>query len=136
MTIVLDTNCLIQILPKQAGHRWLYDALLQGKITLAVSNEIVSEYEETIDGFYESKSLGENVARTLLELPKTRRIVTYYNWRLIIRDPDDDKYVDCAIAANADYIITHDGHFKVLKNVPFPKVVCLMLEQFRKIFEK
>lgn len=136
MTIVLDTNCLIQILPRPTEHRWLYDAILQGQITLSLSHEIILEYEETIDEFFGSKALGGNVARTLLELPKTKRAEIYYNWQIIEKDPDDNKYVDCAVASNADYIITNDRHFKVLKKVPFPKITCLTLEQIKKVFEK
>jgi len=131
-----STPRLIQIIPGRAEHRWLYDAFLHSKLTLAVTNEIIAEYEETLNVFYESSQLGGNVARTLLELPQTRRILVYYNWRLIVADPDDDKYVDCAVASNADYVITHDRHFNVLKQINFPKVNCLSLVQFKKIFEK
>ncbi|MFQ5447219.1 MAG: putative toxin-antitoxin system toxin component, PIN family [Saprospiraceae bacterium] len=131
MTIVLDTNCLIQILPKQAEHRWLFDALLRGEITLAITTEIILEYEETLDVFYESRTLGSNVARVLLELPLTKRTDLYYCWNLIAKDPDDDKYVDCAVAANADFVITHDAHFQVLKEIEFPRITCLRLDEFR-----
>jgi len=44
--------------------------------------------------------------------------------------------VDCAITANADYIITNDRHFRILKDVPFPKVVTMTLNQFRKFWQK
>ncbi len=46
-------------------------------------------------------------------------------------DPDDNKFVDCAIIANADYIVSDDSHFKVLKDIPFPVVRVLSLEQFQ-----
>jgi predicted nucleic acid-binding protein len=39
-----------------------------------------------------------------------------------LKDADDNKFVDCAVASNADYLVTHDRDFDVLKNVPFPKV--------------
>jgi putative PIN family toxin of toxin-antitoxin system len=135
MTIVLDTNCLIQILPKKAEHRWLYDAILSGKTSLAITNEISLEYEETINDFYDSNRLGGNVTKLLLELPKTRRIDVHFRWFAIQKDPDDDKYVDCAVAASADFIITNDAHFKSLKKLDFPKVKCLGLDEFLKIWE-
>ena len=74
MNIVLDANCLIQILPKQAGYRWIFDALLEGTLSLSLSNEIVAEYEEVLNVFYESETLGGNVCRTILELPQTKRV--------------------------------------------------------------
>lgn len=45
-------------------------------------------------------------------------------------DPDDDKFVDCAIAGNADFIVTNDRHFRVLKGIKFPKVKVITLEEF------
>lgn len=134
MLIVLDTNCLIQILPQKAVHRAMYDALLRGELSLALTTEIVNEYEEILNNFFESKTLGGNVCRVLLELPLTRRINIYYNWHLIAADPDDDKYVDCAIASNADFIVTNDAHFKVLEKVDFPRVQCISLSAFMEIF--
>jgi uncharacterized protein len=134
MTIILDTNCLIQILPKKAEHRWLYDVILRGEVILGLTTEILAEYEETLNAFFDSFSLGGNVCRMLLELPETRKIDVYFYWQLIHSDPDDNKYVDCAIAANADFIITNDAHFKILKNIDFPKVKCLSLEQFKEYF--
>ena len=35
---------------------------------------------------------------------------------------NDNKFVDCAIAARADYLVSHDAHFKVLSTVSFPKL--------------
>ena len=134
MLIVLDTNCLIQILPRQAQHRWLFDAILNGEISLAVSTEIILEYEETINSFYGSERLGGNVAKLLLELTNTQRIDVYFRWNLIEKDSDDDKYVDCTVASNAKLLITNDGHFNILKNVGFPKVEYMDLKDFEEIW--
>lgn len=132
MTIVLDTNCLIKILPKRAEHRWMYDAILQGKINLAVTTDILNEYEEVLDEFFESDTLGNLIAKSILELPGTRQIIVHIRWKLIAKDPDDDKFVDCAIAANADFIVTDDRHFNALKKIGFPKVVAMSLSDFQK----
>ncbi|MEM1328052.1 MAG: putative toxin-antitoxin system toxin component, PIN family [Bacteroidota bacterium] len=135
MTIVLDTNCLIQIMPRRAKHRWLYDALINNKLILAISTEIINEYEETINTFYESESLGRHVTKMILDLPQIKKISPTFRWQLIEADPDDNKYPNCAIAAQADYIITHDKHFNILKQIPFPKVVCVTLDEFEVIFD-
>jgi predicted nucleic acid-binding protein len=52
---------------------------------------------------------------------------------LITVDPDDNKFVDCAVAANADFICTEDKHFKVLKKVPFPPVKVISADDFVEI---
>lgn len=135
MILVLDTNCLIHILSQNAKHRWLFDEILAGNIRLALTSEILHEYEEILNQFFESESIGGNVINLLLNLPYTIRKEIYFKWELIRNDHDDDKFVDCAVASNADYLITDDKHFSVLKSVDFPKVVCLRLEEFQEIWE-
>jgi uncharacterized protein len=75
----------------------------------------------------------EIVLDELLNLPQTEHIEAFYKWQLIEEDKDDNKYVDVAIASNADYIITNDKHFKVLQNIPFPKVQILSLQEFKEL---
>ena len=48
---------------------------------------------------------------------------------------DRNKFVDCAIASNADFIVTNDGHFNVLKNIPFPKVKVISIDDFMEILK-
>ena len=40
--------------------------------------------------------------------------------------------VDCAIAGNANYIVSEDRHFDVLKEIDFPKVVVVSLDEIMK----
>jgi len=54
----------------------------------------------------------------------------FYNWNLITADPEDNKYVDCAIRSNADFIVTNNKHFNILKQINFPKVTCITIEEF------
>ncbi|WP_460958439.1 PIN domain-containing protein [Spirosoma litoris] len=60
----------------------------------------------------------------------------YYKWFLISSDVDDNKFVDCAIACGADYIITEDRHFREIDEVDFPKVVRVGLVEFKKILDQ
>ncbi len=136
MILVLDTNCLIHILSKDAEHHWLFTAILNSEVTLALTTEIISEYEEVLNNFFKSTTIGENVVRLLINLPNTIRQEVYYKWNLITKDPDDNKYIDCAVAANADFIITDDKHFKILKSIEFPKVITLRLEEFNDFYNK
>jgi len=74
-----------------------------------------------------------SVNEELEKFTANRNIIFYipeFKWNFITADPDDNKFVDCAIAANADYIITNDAHFNILKNIAFPKVNVLTLQQF------
>jgi predicted nucleic acid-binding protein len=49
---------------------------------------------------------------------------------LITEDPDDNKFVDCAFAANAEYLVSDDKHFKILDRIPFPQINLLKMEEF------
>ena len=48
----------------------------------------------------------------------------------ITADPDDNKFVDCAIQANARYIVTNDHHYDILRQIDFPKVEIIKLMDF------
>ena len=90
-------------------------------MSLAVSNEILFEYTEIIARQLNS-SIADNLLRLLLNLPTLKLINVYFKWQLITADPDDNKFTDTAIAAQADYLVTNDRHFQVAKNIPFPIV--------------
>ena len=57
-------------------------------------------------------------------------------FHLIETDKDDNKFVDCAIAANAQYIVSEDSHFKHLKDIPFPTVNVIHLGKFMELLMK
>jgi len=63
-------------------------------------------------------------------LPNVERITSYYKFGLL-NDDDDNKFVDCAIACNASFIVSHDKDFNILKKIDFPKVIVIDTEQFR-----
>lgn len=129
MRIVLDTNCLIQsISPKSAYHDiWL--SILNGKNTLCVSNEILEEYAEILNRLA-GETTANLVLNTIIECRNVMFFTPYYRFNLISADPDDNKFVDCAIQANAHYIVTNDHHYDVLRHIEFPKVGLIKLMDF------
>ena len=60
------------------------------------------------------------------------RVDPHYSFGLITADFDDNKFVDCAIVANARCIVTEDKHFNVLKTIQFPKVEVVNIDEFKK----
>ena len=44
--VVIDTNCLLQIIARRSPYRPIWDAFLQGRYDLCVSDEILDEYQE------------------------------------------------------------------------------------------
>lgn len=129
MVIVLDINVLLVTIARKSVYRPIFDALLNGKYQLVISNEILSEYVEVIER-RANPIVAANIAEMLLSLKNLEKVDIYFEWRLVAKDPDDDKYVDAAIAGGADYIVTNDAHFKALKKVGFPKIDVINIDQF------
>ena len=129
MTVVIDCNVLVMCLTSRSPWHIIYQSLVAGKFDLAVTDEIVLEYEEIIQKKY-GVSTANSFISLLSELPNVHYLNTYYRWKLIETDPDDNKYCDCAVAGKADYLVTEDNHFNVLKTIPFPKISSLSIDEF------
>lgn len=127
--VVIDTNCLLQMISRQSPYFALWKAFDEGCYYLCVSNDIIQEYQEII-GKVANETVAEGVVSFILNSPNCLMYDPQYNFHLITQDPDDNKFVDCAIIANADYIVSEDSHFKVLAEIPFPKVNVVLLEDF------
>lgn len=132
---VIDTNILLVSISSKSKYHWIFQGLINQEYELAITTDIFSEYEEIISDKY-STTVAHNVIRTLLLLPNVIQANVYYNWNLIQNDRDDDKFVDCAIASNADAIITHDKHFNILKNIPFPPLKIMDISEFKGVLDK
>lgn len=135
MIIVLDCNILVISLTSRSPYHLIFQSLVKGKFDIAINKEILLEYEEIIQTKYGNKTAASLVA-LLNELPNVRHTNTYYRWNLIEADPEDNKYVDCAIAAGASYLVTEDRHFSILAYTPFPKLSILSIDGFTKMLDK
>ena len=76
----------------------------------------------------------EYIVKTIINSPFVLQIDPYYHFHLITADPDDNKFVDCAIAAEAKCIISNDHHYDILKHIDFPKVICINLREYISMF--
>lgn len=130
LKIILDTNVLLVALPSHSPYRLIFDTLLKGDYTLIISNDILAEYEEQIAERYDVRIVTDVLA-LLTTLPNIIQVTPYFQWKLIVQDPDDNKFVDAAIVGNADYLITNDKHFNILNSVEFPKVHLCKADEFK-----
>ena len=135
MKVVIDSNVLLQIIPKKSPYRVIFDYLISEKIILVVSNEILLEYEEVLQREL-NVGISENVLKLLETLPSTEKHEIFYRWNLIKEDYDDNKFADTAINSGADYLITYDNHFNVLNNLTFPKVNIINADVFLTILSE
>lgn len=127
--IVLDTNCLIASLSKRGKYYTVWKGLQEGKYILCVSNEILDEYQEIIER-KTNAYIAENVIQFLINCKFVEYHEPSFRFCLIEQDPDDNKFVDCAISSNASFIVSNDRHFNILKDINFPHVNVIHLIDF------
>ena len=127
--IVLDTNCLLQSLPSKSPYHKIWADVLRGEISLCVNTEILDEYEEILSQKINSE-VATNVVEAIARLHTTTYQEIFVHFGLIQDDEDDNKFVDCAVSASASYIVTNDKHYNILKNLPWPKITVVSIQEF------
>ncbi len=130
--IVLDTNVLVACISRNSPHHWIWQGFVDRNFQLCVTTDILNEYAEVLEKFY-SAVVVENALHQLSLQDNIIQVIRYFEWRVIENDADDNKFFDCAVATNADYIVTEDRHFKILSKITFPSVAVLNASEFRLI---
>ena len=130
--IVLDTNCLLQALPSNTPFHKIWTEVLDGHICLCVNTDILEEYEEVL-ARKTTPEIARNIVDAIANLSTTIFQNTYVHFELLPADSDDNKFVDCAVASDAEYIVTNDKHFNPLKEIPWPKVEIIKIAEFIKL---
>ena len=134
MRLVIYTNILIASLSSKSKYHWILAKFNTNSYELCITNEILFEYEEKLKDKY-----GVVITQAFLEFiinhPNINFIEVHYKWNLIYQDQSDNKFVDCYIASASDYLITEDHHFDNLKNIKFPIVQLLKIDQFKNLID-
>ena len=130
--IVLDTNCLLVCISTKSQYHNVWTAFLNENFNLCVSNEILNEYEEIL-----AKKVSPSFADMIIQVILNSENVVFshpvFRFNFITADPDDNKFVDCAVSANADYIVTNDRHFNILRDIEFPKINVIDIDTLKSI---
>ena len=100
---------------------------------LCVTTDILSEYNEIFE-----RKLGSKTAEAFLDLimtlPNLVLIEKYYFWQAIHVDPDDNKFVDCAVSSRAKFLITDDTDFNDLRRNPLFETEIIRFNEFAQRF--
>jgi len=119
---VLDTNCLLRCISRRSVYKNILDKLYEGAYELCITADILLEYEEKIAEIF-SPETAELIVGAFALLHNVKKTDVYFQLNLISVDPDDNKFVDCAFAANAHFLVTNDKHFNVLRTISFPSLL-------------
>jgi putative PIN family toxin of toxin-antitoxin system len=113
--VVLDTNIFISSFFGGVPRK-IIDLWKTGKITVCLSQEIIEEYIEVLN------RLGLKNKSEIFEL--TKLFAEGYNFifttktprlQIVGDDPDDNKFLECAVALDCKVIISGDKHLKNIK---------------------
>jgi putative PIN family toxin of toxin-antitoxin system len=127
--IVIDTNCLLAILPSRSPYHCVWTEFLADRLEICVSNEILMEYEEILSE-KTSPSFADAIIQALLNRKNLVRVSPVWRFNLICQDPDDNKFVDCAVCGQAEFLVSNDKHFGMLRNVSFPPITLVTIQEF------
>ena len=110
LQLVVDTNVILASVSRKSANNWIFQKILDEEIDIFITNEILFEYKEKLSDNF-SVTLAKNVIEIFLIADNVHKIITYFHWNLISVDKSDNKFVDCAVASNADYILTNDLYY-------------------------
>ncbi len=132
MKVGIDSNIFIMCMNPLSDHHIIFKKLVSGNYSLCITTEISLEYLEVFQIKFNSVK-SEMLHKFLHESNYVIDTEVFFKWNLIIADPDDNKYADCYLASNADYLVINDKHFSVLKQTEFPTVRCINIDEFTKM---
>jgi uncharacterized protein len=131
LRIVLDTNIVVSAALKPNGlQRPVFLLAITKPARLYVSDAIFAEYREVLGR--PELAIRKGLRQQFLQLIRNRsHFVTASRTLALTKDPDDNKFLECAEAARADYLVTGNlRHFlrfwkrtKVITSADFISIV-------------
>ena len=132
--VVLDTNVLISVLLFKGELSKIVELWQEGKIVPIISRETFDELRTVLE--YPKFSLTAAEIKSLIEhevLPFFEVVNVSKHVQGACRDPGDDKFISCAISANAEFIVTGDKDLSDLKKYQLVRII--QASNFIKMFE-
>jgi len=130
--VVLDTNVWLSALLWGGKPAEIIKAAEDGKFIVVTSEEIIREINQVLNyprfrKIYEAEGLcHEDLLESVLKIVKfvnvTKRV------KVVIDHAADNKFVECALAADSDYIVSGDKH--VPKVGSYKKIKIVSVTEF------
>lgn len=138
--VVVDANVIISALiaNKPCLPLLIYEDLIKQKFINVTSVEILEELEEVAnrrDIISLHKLSSSDVNKIINNIAELSVVVSATKIIEVIKeDPDDDKFLACAVESKASYIVSGDNHLLKLKKYEGIKIV--NPREFKEILEK
>jgi len=127
MRVVLDTNIFVSMALGGITGK-INDGWREGKYTIVVSDEIVSEYLNVLQRpkFHLSSQIISAIINRIYR--RAEFVTTTETITVVGADPTDNKFLEAAIAGHVDTIVSGDGHLLELKE--FRKISIITAKVF------
>ena len=122
MRIVIDTNVIASAIFFGGKPRKLLEMLFSRSFEAYASPEIVTEYKETAEELL-SRYPQKPVQLPLRMIIAAMKLITPVSRIHVCRDPDDDKFIECAMDAKCLFIVSGDKDLLTIKDYQGVKVV-------------
>lgn len=122
--LILDTNVLISAIFFETGNEArILDEVLKGKVTLVSSLDTLQEFRETLAApkFKLTPLEALNVFQLIASISEI--VLAPASAEVKCRDPDDQKFLDCAKGGDADFLVTGDGDLLEIRNLGRTKII-------------
>lgn len=109
MRVVLDTNTLVSALLFSGTASRIVSLWQSRQITVIVSGATLQEYLRVLA--YPKFHLSDHDIRGLIEeevLPFVETVQVRRRLAVVRRDPDDNRFLECAVAGRATHLVTGD----------------------------
>lgn len=93
------------------------------------------EYEEILSE-KTSPSFADSIIQALLNRKNLVRVTPVWRFNMVLQDPDDNKFVDCAVCGQAEYLVSNDKHFRMLRDVRFPPIEIITIQEFVEVYRQ
>ena len=136
---VIDTNVFVSgIISPIGSPRKILELAKRAVFRVVTSISINREILEVLhrDHIYTKYSLNENIVDDIAAFLYEGTILTEDSYKVskITEDPDDNKFIGCAIEGEAEYIVSGDEHLLSLKS--YKGIQIVSADSFLKILEK
>ena len=112
--VVIDTNVFVSSffggIPRQIIDDWKL-----GKLNLCLSQRIIEEYLLVLNRLQLDEQIIKELTCLFAEGYHSFFAANTPELSIVIDDPDDDKFIECAVALDCKIIISGDKHLKNIK---------------------